>query len=185
MSIQLYKKHSGQMRSCDLIEWQSHTALGWAIRLFSRKQVNHSSILLRLDRAGLADRRFVLEALEGGMELRLMSERLAEYKGKVWWHALRGKLVSKDTRATMIDWAILQTAMGKKYDYGSLLRNMFGRVSVDGANWFCSEAYTGMLQIGNLYTKTGKALRPGEFDRLKLHIPPVLIFDSTKEVTDG
>jgi hypothetical protein len=178
-SMELYHMHSPQMASCDLLEWQSRTALGWAIRMVTRKPVNHSSIVLRMNREGLEDRRFLLEALEGGMELRLLSTRLEKYKGLVWWYALKPSLVTKKQRNRMINWAIVQTGHGKGYDYGGLIRNVFGRVSVDAKNWFCSEAYTAMLQRGGMYPKDGKALRPGEFDQLELHIPPVLIFDST------
>ena len=176
--LPLYEEQIRNMRSCDLVEWQSHTAIGYAIRFFTKKTVNHSSILLRMDRPGLSDRRFVIEALGGGLELRLMGERLSVYKGRVWWYPLKRNLGTPECIPTMVDWAILQTAMGKGYDYGSLVRNMFGRVSVDGAAWFCSEAYTAMLQKGKLYDMNGKALRPGEFGVLNLHEPPVLIFDS-------
>lgn len=183
--LPLYEEQIRNMRSCDLIEWQSHTAIGYAIRFFTRQRVNHSSILLRMDRAGLEDRRFVIEALGGGLELRLMGERLRSYKGRVWWYPLKRNLGLPECIQDMVNWAIVQTAMGKGYDYGSLLSNMFGRVSVDGAAWFCSEAYTAMLQVGKLYDKNAQALRPGEFGALSLHEAPVLIFDSSKGGHNG
>ena len=179
-AMDLYKLHQPQMCSCDLVEWQSLTALGGAIRFFTRKKVNHSSIIIRpVEYAGLQDRRFLIEALSGGLVPRLLSARLKAFKGRVWWHALKPSKVKQKQRNRMAMWAILETVKGTRYDYGSLFGNMFSRVNVDASRWFCSEAYTAMLQVGGLYKKGGKALRPGEFDRLELHVPPVLIYDST------
>lgn len=177
--MELYGMHKPQMASCDLLEWRSLTALGGAIRLFTGRKVNHSSILVRpQEYAGLKDRRFLIEALSGGLVPRLLSARLAEFKGQVWWHALKPSAVTQKQRNRMVVWAIMETVKGTRYDYGSLFGNMFSRVNVDASRWFCSEAYTAMLQTGGLYKKDGKALRPGEFDPLGLHVPPVMIYDS-------
>ena len=78
----------------------------------------------------------------------------------------------------MAMWAILEAVQGKRYDYGSLLKNIMGRVSVDSQRWFCSEAYTAMLMHRQLIDDTLKARRPGEFGSLDVHIPGVLIYDS-------
>jgi len=178
-AMELYRHHSGQMESCDLLEWQSHTVLGGAIRLFTRKEVNHSSIIIRpREYAGLANRRFLIEALGGGLVPRLLSTRLEEFKGRVWWHPLRPNLITVEARQRMAEWAILETVKGTRYDYGSLLGNMFSRVNVDASRWFCSEAYTAMLMEGGLYPRDSKALRPGEFDVLNVHLPPVLVYDT-------
>jgi hypothetical protein len=178
--MELYGTHKMQMASCDLLEWKSLTALGGAIRLVTRKRVNHSSILVRpQEYASLRERRFLIEALSGGLVPRLLSTRLQEFKGQVWWHGLKPSKVTQKQRNKMVVWAILETVKGTRYDYGSLFGNIFSRVNVDASRWFCSEAYTAMLQAGRLYKKDGKALRPGEFDPLGLHVPPVLIYDSS------
>ena len=180
MNLKLYKKHKPQMKSADLVEWQSHTALGLAIRWVTRKPVNHSSILLKPKQyAGLKDRRFLLEALGGGLVPRLLSARLRAFKGRVWWHALKSSMVTELDRDKMAEWAILETVQGKRYDYGGLLKNVAGRVNIDAQAWFCSEAYTAMLVHRMLLPEDTKARRPGEFEELDLHIPKILIFDST------
>jgi len=85
-----YKALRNFMKSGDLIEWGSASMIGGIIRFFTKKQVNHSSILLNLDRfEGLEKHRFVLEALEHGIELNLMSARLEDFKGVVYWSRLK------------------------------------------------------------------------------------------------
>ena len=54
--LPLYEEQIRNMRSCDLVEWQSHTAIGYAIRFFTKKSVNHSSILLQIGRASCRER---------------------------------------------------------------------------------------------------------------------------------
>lgn len=178
-TLDLYLKHRGQMQSGDLIEWRSSTALGGSIRMFTRREVNHSSILVRpKEYAALLNRRFLIEALSGGLVPRLLSARLKEFKGKVWWSALKESVATDELREHMATWAIMETVKGTRYDYGSLLGNAFSRVNVDASRWFCSEAYTAMLQHAGLVSPQMKARRPGEFGALNLHIPPVLILDT-------
>jgi hypothetical protein len=178
--MDLYKQHAPQIQSGDLIEWRSASPLGAAIRLFTRKEVNHSSIAIRpKEYAALSDRRFLIEALSGGLVPRLLSTRLEEFKGEVYWCALKPSVVSEAQREAMACWAILETVKGTRYDYGSLFGNMVSRVNVDASRWFCSEAYTAMLQHVQLVGRNVKARRPGEFGPLGLHIPPVLIYKNT------
>lgn len=185
MSLEIYNLHKENMQSCELVEWQSATALGRAIRLFTRKPVNHSSIIVRpREYAGLRDRRFLIEALGGGLVPRLLSTRLEEFKGVVWWYPFKPGAVSDAKREDMCQWAILEAVKGTRYDYGSLFGNMFARVNVDASRWFCSEAYTAMLQYGGLYPEDGKALRPGEFGPVGVHAAPTIIYDSTTKKGD-
>lgn len=159
------------MKSADLIEWGSASMIGGLIRLFTRKKVNHSSILLNLDTfAGLKERRFVLEALEHGIELNLMSMRLEDFKGEVYWSALKPQY--DHLRGNIAAWALER--IGTEYDYHSLFANMFGKVSQDGKKFFCSEYYHMALVAAGILPK-GKAARPGEFNKYMIHEKPVRI----------
>jgi len=153
------------MKSGDLIEWGSASMIGGIIRFFTKKKVNHSSILLNLDTfAGLEERRFVLEALEHGVELNLMSTRLKDFKGSVYWSPL--KLEHDSLRSEIAAWALQR--VGTDYDYKSLFANIFGKVSQDGKKFFCSEYYhMAMVKAGIL--PPGKAARPGEFGKFNIH----------------
>jgi len=170
--LTLYKLYRPQMRSGDLIEWGSATAIGSMIRLFTRKHVNHSSLLLNLDHfSGLKDRRFVLEALEHGVELNLLSKRLKEFKGWVYWSALKPEY--NDRRDAIASWAL--NRVGTEYDYSSLFANMFGAVSQDAKDFFCSEYYHMALASEGILPG-GKAARPGGFESFGVHEKAVRIF---------
>jgi len=152
------------MRSGDLIEWGSASLFGGAIRLVTGKKVNHSSILLSLDKyEEFKDRRYVLEA-NRKVELNILSYRIREFKGTVFWSPLKPKY--DHLRGQIAKWALDRE--GKDYDYQSLLANMFGKVSMDGKKFFCSEYYhMAMVAVGIL--PEGKAARPGEFEKFNIH----------------
>lgn len=169
--LSLYKLYRKEMKSGDLLEWGSASLIGGLIRLFTRKKVNHSSLLLNLDTfSGLKNRRFVLEALEHGIELNLMSMRLEDFKGKVYWSALKPEY--DGCRDQIASWAL--DKVGTDYDYRSLFANMFGMVNQDAKKFFCSEFYhMALFNAGIL--PGGVASRPGEFEKYMIHEPPVRI----------
>lgn len=153
------------MKSGDLIEWGSASMVGGIIRFFTKKDVNHSSILLNLDLfEGLKERRFVLEALEHGIELNLMSKRLNEFKGTVFWSPLKPEY--DHLRNEIAAWALER--VGIDYDYPSLFSNIFGKVSLDGKKFFCSEYYHKAMVAAGILPKA-KAARPGEFEKFNIH----------------
>ena len=166
-----YEYFRSRMQTGDLVEWASPTAIGGLIRLFTRKKVNHSSILLNLDYfAGLKNRRFILEALKHGIVLNLMSMRLEDFKGKVYWSALKSE--HDDCRGHIASWAL--DKVGTDYDYKSLAANMFGMVNQDAKKFFCSEFYHMALHNAGILPG-GKAARPGEFAQYMIHEPPMRI----------
>jgi hypothetical protein len=125
----------------------------------------------------------MVEALKGGPEFRLISERLLGHGGRVYWYKLREELVPEG-RAKAAAWLMHELALGKGYDYPNLLANALGAVSLNGRRWFCSELYHAML-IAAGYVKQPadcKAVRPGGFAALGVHHPRVLIYDSSMEV---
>jgi len=150
--------------SGDMIEFASATILGRAIRFFTKKKVNHTALVLNLEKyEGLKDRRFLLEALEHGIQLSLLSKRLKEFKGRVYWSRLRDEF--EHDRQGIAAWAIQQ--VGTKYDYRSLFKNMFGKVNQDARAYFCSEFYhMSLVHVGIL--GRGVAVRPGEFEQFKI-----------------
>ena len=177
--LKMYRAYSGMMRDADMIEWASYSALGRAIRWFTGADVNHTSAVVHLTYQGLEDRRFMVEALEGGPELRLVSERLLKFSGRVYWYKLREDIVPEG-RAKAAAWLMHELALGKHYDYPNLLANALGAVSLNGRQWFCSELYHAMLIAAGYAAKpkNGKAIRPGGFKPLGVHHPRVLIYDS-------
>ena len=169
--LKTYLKYRNRLKTGDCILWQSRSIVGWLIRKFSKANVNHASLVISIDQYGdLANRRFLLEALEPGIVLRLLSKRLESFKGKVWWYPLKDKY--DDRRDKMGEWALLQ--VGVKYDYKSLFKQILGRVSADMKELFCSEfCFIDWIKSG--IKLKGKAPRPGDIPKLKIFKKPVRI----------
>jgi len=161
--LENYRIHQDRINTGDLIEFASSSLLGYAIRWFTKKDVNHTSTVIRyIVQGDITPRRFVFEALENGYIANFLSIRLENFKGKVYWMPLK------------IDYGLYRVGiakvahefLGRKYDFKSLFKNAFGRVSSDARELFCSEAADEeMRQVGLLpwdYNDS-KRLRPGEF----------------------
>jgi hypothetical protein len=166
MGLELYCAVKDQMKTGDLLQWQSDSLVGGIIRWKTGSDVNHSSMVIRLSEyEGEERRRFHTEAMERGVYPNLLSARLDTFKGKVWWLPLKDewdpKRVGIGRRLTEM-W-------GREYDYGSLFRQLMGAVNADGKQLFCSEAC--YLALGF----TGAAPNPGEMEGLKVHKAKILI----------
>jgi hypothetical protein len=108
-------------------------------------------------------RRFTTEALEHGIILNLLSKRLEEYDGEVYWYPLM-----EAWDRTVIGERAMEY-IGVPYDYGSLFKNAFGKVSADARELFCSE-YCFIC-----YGFSGKAPTPGDMPGLGIFMKPVRI----------
>lgn len=165
MDTTTYKAIRPLLKSGDMIEFASNTILGRTIRFFTKKNVNHTAMVLNLEKyEGLKDRRFLLEALEHGIQLSLLSKRLASFNGRAYWSQLKKEFGAE--RQGMAAWAIMQ--VGTKYDYRSLFKNMFSKVNQDARAFFCSEFYH-MALVHVKILGRGKAARPGEFGKFNVH----------------
>jgi len=166
MSLERYDILRRDIHSGDLIEWGSHTFLGWLIRRFTGRDVNHTSLALELSFFKVLEhRRFILEALELGIRVNLLSMRMERFKGEVYHIKLRPEY--NHLRDAIAGWALCQ--IGKKYDYPSLIRQAIGKVNLDAKKYFCSEyAYAAYKEVG-IIPEGGKVPRPGEFGDFGIH----------------
>jgi hypothetical protein len=166
-----YKEIRPLMKTGDRLEFASYSFVGNMIRLVTRKKVNHTAAILNIKYPGMEERRMVIEALEHGIEMMILSERLARFDGEVYFTPVTsgsftalGKPEIK-TRTEIGCW--LLKGLGVPYDYDSLFRNLFGVVSQNARKFFCSEYYQmALASVGLL--PGGKALRPGEFDNFDI-----------------
>lgn len=134
--MNLYTYYKDQMKTGDLLEWKSNTPLGFTIRAFTGQNVNHDSLVLRLtEYEGLERRRWTMEALENGTVLNLLSRRLEQFDGEVWWYPLKDEWNPK--RGEIGERACKM--VGIPYDYPSLFKNAFTRTMADAERLFCSE----------------------------------------------
>ena len=123
------------------------------------------------------DRRFVMEALNQGIELNLMSARLKDYKGIAYWYKLKKEYDPYRDRAASICLLAEGRTDELRYDYVSLIRNLYRRVNADvEKHSFCSEFVQWVLQESGILEKHKKALRPGEFAKLGVFHPRVMIY---------
>lgn len=168
--LTLYEQYKQDMRTGDLLLWRANSLLGVAIRAFSHADVNHASLVMHFEQyEGGEHRRFTTEALSPGIVLNLLSKQLERYDGKVWWLRLNADW---DARRAMIGTNAMKY-IGTPYDYHSVVKNAFGRVSADARELFCSE-YCFLC-----YGLKGTAPTPGEMPALGIFAEPVLIYDST------
>jgi len=159
-----YQAFRPHMKSADLLEWRSKSFIGSCIRAKTGKDVNHSCLVLKLGFDGVCDRRFTLEALGGKFELCLLSRRLNDFTGRVYWHPLKEE--HRNSADAVMSWALLQ--IGTRYDYSSIVASLFGRVSNNAKLLFCSESvFMGYRAAG--LVNGSKAPWPGGFKKYGLH----------------
>jgi len=166
------------MDNGDLLEFASHSFVGRMIRKITKKDVNHTALLWCVDEfKNIKDRKFVMEALANGLELNLISAKLKNYKGTIYWYSLKSEY--NEYRDEVASICLL--AEGRieeiKYDYVSLIRNSYKKVSVDAEKYaFCSEFAQWVLEESKILEKQDRALRPGEFDKLGIYKPRIEIY---------
>lgn len=164
--LHIYHLYRDQMKTGDLLLWRAHSLLGAAIRLFSKADVNHASLVMQFEQyEGAEKRRFTTEALSHGIVLNLLSKQLENYDGQVFWYPLDEP---EPEYRQYIGIKALEY-IGVPYDYQSLFRNAFGRVSADARRLFCSE-YCFLC-----YGLQGQAPTPGDMPYLGLFKEPVRI----------
>ena len=167
----LYRSWRPNIWTGDLLEWQSKSALGWLIRKFTGRDVNHTGLVIRFQNFD-RERVYTLEALAAGVYPNLISRRLKNHRGKVFWLQLKPKF-------DCLRPAIAREGMkyvGIKYDYKSLLKQAVSRVSADASTFFCSElAYLVTLEAG-LPIEKEYAPRPGGFGSLGIYKKRIRIY---------
>jgi hypothetical protein len=132
--LQVYHLHRPAMQTGDLLVWKSDNVVGRLIRKLTHAQVNHAGLVIRFQQYD-QDRVYTLEALESGIVLRALSERLKNHEGNAWWHPLKeehGKARANVGRTALC-------YVGVKYDFRGLFRQAVARVSIEASRLFCSE----------------------------------------------
>jgi len=177
-NLSQYHIYRSLMDNGDLLEFSTQSRVGNMIRYITKKDVNHSAILWCVDEfKDVKDRKFIMEALEQGVELNLLSARLRNYRGDVYWYSLRKEFNEYRDKIA----SICLLAEGRideiRYDYLSLIRNMYKKVNVDISKYsFCSEFVQWVLEQAGVIEKQNEALRPGEFGNLKIYKPRIQIY---------
>ena len=165
-NLDTYFSHRPLMRTGDLLLWKSNSLLGRAIHLFSHSDVNHAGLVLRLSEYD-TERVFTLEALAGGIVLRVLSNRLMAHNGSCYWLSLQPDysfaLWKELGREALL-------MVGTKYDYGSLFKQAVCRVSTKAEKLFCSEFVGLTWKRAGLPIDISKAPRPGDMEHDFSHV---------------
>lgn len=165
-----------RMRTGDLLSWDSDSLVGYMIQEFSKSDVNHSGMVIRFPTFD-KHRVFIIEALEHGVVLFPLTERLMGHQGKVYWHRLDHRF---DLHRKTVAMKAL-SVVGTKYDYVSLFEQIFARVEVDPKRFFCSEFVFWAWKEGGVPVPEVKhAPRPGDLQKFDEIQPRVLIYNSAK-----
>ena len=151
-----YPLYRDQFKTGDMLAWHSNSIVGAGIRLKtvpsgtpsnSPLSVNHTSTVIRLSEyEGLERRVWCTEALENGTVLNLLSRRLKEFDGYVYWYPLTDEW--NDKRQAIGE--RLLEYIGIPYDYKSIGEQLLSSVSVDVKKLFCSEYHYFALGFGGI-----------------------------------
>jgi len=157
------------MKTGDMLQWKSNSLIGSLIRWRTARNlpdgwpaVNHTGMVIQLREYG---RIFTQESLEHGVVLNFLSRRLEQFDGEAWWYPLKDEMEGRrnDIGKKALD------SVGIPYDYGSIVKQIIGKVSVDARDLFCSEDYL------YCFGYQGKALSPAEMPELGIFKEPAKI----------
>ena len=190
MKVMKYSDVRNQIQTGDMLETAGSSFVGKAIRFFTKQEVNHTELILGLDNyisedmVYGTDRKFVLQADSPGIVLNTLSD---QFKGNIlYWSKLKSEF--EPCRKRMGVYGLFQ--VGKKYDYGTLFKNILGKVNADASKFICSEFYFFALVAGgclpqykinnqcNIVDKDNTPVKtpvPGTFKQFGIHEEPIQI----------
>jgi hypothetical protein len=164
------------MKTGDLLTYRTRGVVSTLIHIWSA--ANHAGLVLSLaEYEGETHRRWTLEAVGGGARTAYLSYVLERVHGQAFWHPLKPEYEA--LRTEIGAWAMTHSGC-TKYDFLSLIKNIFGLVSADMNRLFCSE-YVFMAWKSQGIVSGDKAPRPSQLAGLGVTLPPVLIVDSGPE----
>jgi len=148
----------------DLISFSDHPSI--ISRLISwRTNSKHTHSAMVIGKAeATGDRLLIVESLNCGPTINYLSDRIAKYKGHIWWVPLREE-ITPEQRQKAANWVWDKLCTQTGYDYHSIWKQLFSKVSIDAAQLFCSEMVQMAWQEAGIIGKQGKlakALNPGD-----------------------
>lgn len=167
-NYQCYLQHRPFMRDGDVLEWSSPTVIGKMIRMGTGKDVNHTGAVINMVRY---DRVLTAEAVGRGFKLSRISQAI-QHHDHLFWLRLRPEYdhLRTDVAKTLLD------LVDVRYDFGSVFKSAFGRVSSEVGRVFCSEAVEYALVKTGIIKPQGYAAWPGDFENFGCFFPRIKIY---------
>lgn len=171
-----YKAVRDRFQTGDCVLTKGNGLISRIIRLWT--EYSHAYIVVRPERyKGLEDRVFMLEAMQTGVRMVLLSDILKKYRGRIDLFKPAGK--TPEIEKEIVINSFVAAASQIKYDFGGLFANVLRRTSVTIDSYFCSElVWVKWLKAGlismNSYNLTmqgviglthGKGPRPGDIPK--------------------
>ena len=134
--LTLYQQFRPLMQTGDILGWCGTGIVSDIIKWKTGGESSHSSMIIRLkDYEGDDIRVFQTEALARGVYPDILSRRLQDYDGKLYWYQLKDEWQTKRIEIGRR----LTELWGVEYDYLSLFKQLVGKVNADARRLFCSE----------------------------------------------
>lgn len=170
-----YYKFRPLMQSGDGLLYRGDGVIATMIAACS-KGFSHVGMISRLEQHEyMEDRIWTIEAVAPYVRLTRLSNVLAGYNGEVWWLPLKPSY--EKYREKLEGWALARE--GTKYDFGSIVKSICGRVSADLAELYCSELlFMDFRELGLIPWKE-KSDRPGDIPAWQTWLPAVKILSNT------
>jgi hypothetical protein len=158
--LTLYHQFRDQMQTGDILGWSGEGIISNIIKWKTDGNISHSSMIIRLKEYEGDDMRiFQTEALANGVYPDILSRRLQDYEGHVYWYQLKDEWNDKRIEIGRR----LTDMWGTGYDYLSLFKQLIGKANTNARKLFCSETCWIALGMG------GKVPNPVELSKMDLY----------------
>ncbi|OQB02514.1 MAG: hypothetical protein BWY21_02234 [Parcubacteria group bacterium ADurb.Bin216] len=168
-----YLEIRDKMKTGDCLLFSSFSPIAVGIKAFTHSEWSHAALVIRLrEYEGEERHRYYIEATSPTVKLTRLSAKMIDYTGYIAWLPLPTDM---DEARTIMGCMMLQL-IDKKYDYKSIFKQMFRKVSTDADSLFCSELCG---YIWGITCADGKAPTPADIPGLSIFkgIEPVIIYD--------
>lgn len=168
-----YLEIRDKMKTGDCLLFSSYSPIAMGIKFFTSSPWSHAALIIRLgEYEGEERHRYYIEATSPTVKLTRLTAKMMDYTGVIAWLPLPEEM---DARRVLMGCMMLQL-VDKRYDYKSVFKQMFKKVSQDADSFFCSELCG---YIWGIVCEDNTAPTPADIPGLSIFkgIEPVIIYD--------
>ena len=148
-----YYKYRPYISPCDILTWKGEgltQPVSYMIRIKVPDGYHDCCHISTVITSPQYAKRLMMMEAKGttGVVPIAISVRLANFKGKVWWHPMDKKAIALNERIKMEKW-LWDDAAFKPYDFKDCFKQAFAYVSSTAKAYFCSEMSSEAIRAGN------------------------------------